>query len=495
LWAENCGDNDEYDVCALTGDDGWVPPDATDETPSRASYAMTDLGNSQLLVARDGNRFRWCGAMPGNGWMIWDGARWASDDTRAITRAAMAIGQEWRHELARADDDEAKAIRAHVGKAESAAGVRAMIELAGAHEDIVTRRDQYDADDMMLNTADATYDLRKLTAHKPRQAEYITKIAGVRAAKVADCPQWLAFLDRIMGGDEYMVSFLQRVVGYCLTGSTAEQCMFIAYGRGANGKSTFMAIVQHILGEYAKQTAVETFTARREGGIPNDIAALAGARVVTCNEASEDSGLDEAVVKAATGGDPLVARFLNREFFSFTPTFKLWMLTNHKPIIKGTDEGIWRRLRLIPFAVTIPKDERDGKLTEKLKAEAPAILRWALDGLKSWHAIGLDPPPQVIEATESYRKDMDALGDFVADRCLVESGSTASNADVYASYVEWAKDNGLKPMSHRKLTQKLSDRGLVRSTRKDVAKRWEGLRLVVHARDQEGMFKRRGYAD
>jgi putative DNA primase/helicase len=461
----------------------------TEEAP--IPYEMTDLGNARMLVARECQRFRWCGAMPGNGWMVWDGARWAPDDTKAITRAAMAIGSTWRgHALGMSDDALQSAMRRHADKSESAASIRAAIELASADSGIVTRREQYDADDWALNTPDATYDLKKITRHAPRQSDYITKIAGVRAAKTADCPQWLAFLDRIMGGDEYMVSFLQRVVGYCLTGSTSEQCMFIAYGRGANGKSTFMTIVQAVLGEYASQTPVETFTDRVAGGIPNDLAALAGARMVTCNESEEDSPLDEAVVKAATGGDPIPARFLNREFFTYIPKFKLWMLTNHKPIIRGTDEGIWRRLRLIPFAVTIPKAERDLKLTDKLRDELPGIMRWALDGLKTWHQLGLDPPPQVLKATDDYRKDMDALVEFLTERVAVDLSSSVLNADMYAGYSEWAKDNGQRPMSHNKLTRKLKDRGYTQTTRNDIPTRWEGVRMTMAVRTTD-MFEGR----
>lgn len=468
-----------------------VPPEAGPDLP-----AMTDLGNAGVLVERVGSDFRWCGAMPGNGWMVWEGSRWASDDTKRITRAAAQLGAHWRQVgFVERDPGLQRTILKHASKSESAGGIRAAIELASADQRIVLRREAFDANDWLFNTPDATFDLQHVTRHQPAQGDYITKIAGVSAGPVSNCPIWITFLDRIMGGDEDMVAFLRRTAGYCLTGSTAEQCMFIAYGRGANGKSTFMSILQYIMGDYAKQTPVETFTARREGGIPNDLAALAGTRMVTCSETAEGSGLEESLVKAATGGDPIPCRFLNREFFSFEPRFKLWMLTNHKPIVKGTDEGIWRRLRLIPFEVIIPKPDQDKDLLTKLKAEAPAILRWMLEGLKEWRSQGLNPPKRVLDATAEYRKDMDALADFMLERCLVGDLSfQADNGDLYRSYSEWARDNGTRPKSHRGFTQALKDRGYNQS--RTSARHWSGIRLAVHARaSSDTMFepgKRRG---
>lgn len=463
------------------GDDDDTSRPATEEIA--IAYPLTDLGNARLLVDRDGEDFRWCGAMPGAGWLSWEGSRWVCDDTKRITRSAAQLGDYWRtaaRNAERADDEPlAKAIRKHVARSESAAGIRATIELAASEASIVLRRDAFDANDWLLNTPEATYDLEHLVLHEPRRGDHITKIAGVNSGPPgSECPLWLKFLRRVMGGDEEMVVFLQRMVGYCLTGSTREQCMFILYGRGANGKSTFMSILQYLMGDYAKQTPTETFAGRREGGIPNDLAALVGARLVTCSEASEDAGLEEALVKLATGGDPITARFLNREFFSYVPAFKLMMLTNHKPIIRGTDEGIWRRLRLIPFEVSIPKSEQDEHLLSKLKAEGPAIMRWAIEGLKAWHRTGLAPPSAVTSATDEYRKDMDVLAEFIADRCEVGDSEEAGNTPLYAAYKSWAIDNGQKPRSHKWLTRKLKDRGFKQAERHGDGRSWLGIGIV-----------------
>jgi len=448
---------------------------------------LTDLGNARLFVETFGADLRWCGVMPGTGWMVWSGSHWRTDDTKQVQRVATQVADLWRDMAPPEPDDtmglteesekqkkRREAMLKHAIRCESASSVRALVELASAHEKIAVRKDVWDADLWSFSTPSQTYDLGAMTRHKPRRSDYATKLARVSADK-GGCPEWLAFLDTIMGGDQELVAFLQRAVGYCLTGSIKEQCMFIAYGRGANGKSTFMDTISYILGDYATTTAVETFVGRREGAIPNDLAALAGARLVTCSETGEGGGLDEALVKLVTGGDPITARFLNREFFNFIPAFKLWMLTNHKPIVKGTDEGIWRRLRMIPFTVTIPKEQRDKALPDRLRKEAPGILQWALDGLKEWQRIGLAPPEAVMQATEDYKQEMDILADFLAECCTVDPALTIENKRLYALYVSWAKDNGLTPRSHKWLTRSLNDRGFRQDDSRNAGRKWEGI--------------------
>lgn len=458
---------------AASGTPPMAPPDDV-----ALPYALTDLGNSHWFVEMYGADFRWCGAMPGTGWMVWTGARWESDDTKLVSRRAASIGAMWRRVAAEVDDQAQAAIRKHTSHAESASGIRAIVEISQANEAIVTRQSQWDADIWAFNTPSATYDLRKQTAHAPRRDEYITRIGSVNAATECECPIWIAFLDTIFGGDDELIGYIQRAMGYCLTGSTAEQCVFICYGTGQNGKSKFVEVLHYILGDYAKQTPVQTFTQKREGGIPNDLAALNGARVVTCSEAKENEGLDEALVKLASGGDPITARFLGREFFSFLPAFKLWMLTNHKPVIKGTDKGIWRRIRLIPFLVTIPDDKIDKELGTKLKNEAAAILRWTLNGLKNYNSVGLAPPAAVVAATAEYRADMDSLAEFIDDCIDRDEDSETSNDAVYEAYKAWAQAQGERHVrSHRSLSRALKDRRFAQKADRSDGRKWEGMKL------------------
>ena len=502
-------------------DDGDIVADLLDADSERC----TDLGNARILVRLAGNDIRWCGAMPGEGWMLWDGAKWRPDTTRRAYRLADIVGEEWRKRLPPESSDlvlssaekeakaKRKAILAHAAKCESAAGIRNMLEVLRSRQSIAVDVDAWDKDPLTVNTPDATYNLRTVKRYAPRRNDHITRSTST-AATLADCPTWRAFLLRIMGGPRInltadpkvnaeaidaayadpmnaaaveMVDFLQRAAGYALTGDTSEQCMFIAYGTGSNGKGVFLNTLKAILGSYAQGAQVATFVDRKAGGIPNDLAALAGARFVLCSEPNEGAPLDEGLIKTVTGQDTVTARFLNREFFDFIPQFKLWMMTNHKPPIKGTDNGIWRRLRLIPFMVTIADEEKDGELPNKLKAEYPAILRWMIDGLKSWrHDGGLRPPQAVLAASAAYKREMDLLADFLADRCEINSLESAENAPIYASYVEWAKDNGLRPRAHKWFSQEMTRHGLIQSPSRKEGRVWKGVALTVKAR--QGMF-------
>lgn len=470
-------------------DDGTVI-DLLDSTGER----MNDLGSARILVRLCGSDVRWCQAMPGEGWMLWDGAKWCPDTTRRVYRLADSVGEEWRRRAPpditdlvtdakdRKQLESRKKHMAHADKCESAAGYRAMLEMLRSRISIAVTPDAWDADPLVVNTPDATYDLRRVRRYPPRRADLVTRATAI-GASTDDCPIWKAFLLQIMAGNADMVDFLQRAAGYCLTGDTSEQCMFVAYGTGGNGKGVFLNTLKAIIGTYAQGVQVETFVDRKKGGIPNDLAALAGARFVLCSEPDEGAPLAEGLIKTVTGQDTVTARFLNREFFDFIPQFKLWMMTNHKPPIKGTDKGIWRRLRLVPFTVSIPKAEQDRELANKLKAEYPAILAWMIDGLKEWRRIGLSPPAAVIEASEQYRQEMDTFAEFLDDRCSVTSIGTAQNGDVYASYTEWAKDNGLRPRSHMWMTSELKKRGFVQREGRKHGRIWEGFTLDIKADD------------
>lgn len=479
----------------LTVINGGDPDDGTlIDLFDQSSERMNDLGNARILVRLCGHDVRWCQAMPGEGWMLWDGAKWTPDTTRKVFRLADSVGEEWRRRAPpeitdlvvdakeKKQNEARKKAMAHADKCESAAGYRNMLEMLRSRISIAVTPDAWDADPLFVNTPDATYDLRRVRRYAPRRSDLITRVTST-GASTDDCPTWKAFLLQIMDGNQEMVDFLQRAAGYCLTGDTSEQCMFVAYGTGGNGKGVFLNTLKAIIGTYAQGAQVETFVDRKKGGIPNDLAALAGARFVLCSEPDEGAPLAEGLIKTVTGQDTVTARFLNREFFDFIPQFKLWMMTNHKPPIKGTDKGIWRRLRLVPFTVSIPKAEQDRELPQKLVKEYPAILGWMIEGLKAWRKVGLLPPAAVLDASEQYRLEMDTLADFLADRCEVNLSGTAENALIYASYSEWAKDNGLRPRPHKWLTQQLTSRGYKQDpSRASGKRRWIGLSLCVEAR-------------
>jgi putative DNA primase/helicase len=416
----------------------------------------TDLGNARRLVAGHGVDLRFC--KPWKKWLVWDGQRWRDDATGEVMRRAKATAQ-----LVYGATRTLK----HATRSESRAGIEGMVVLAQTEPGMPVRPEDLDAAPWSLNVLNGTLDLRTGQLRDHHREDLLTKLAPVTYDPKAKCSTWLAFLDRVMGKDKELVRFLQRAVGYSLTGSIREQCLFILYGTGANGKSTFLGTISQLLGEYATTTPTETLLVKTGGGgIPNDVARLKGARFVSAIEAEDGRRLAEALIKQMTGGDTMTARFLYGEFFEFVPEFKIFLAVNHKPLIRNTDHAIWRRIRLVPFTVTIPEAERDKDLPEKLRRELPGILAWAVQGCLDWQREGLGMPEAVQKATAEYRAEMDVLDQFLAERC--ELASTPSEARglsvrvgrLYEAYERWCDAAGVRfPLTRPALSGRLRDRG------------------------------------
>jgi putative DNA primase/helicase len=474
------------------------PAPGTAPAPNGGAYRASDAGNAARMADRFGFDVRWSEGVQGDGWLVWDGARWAPDTMRVLDEHALgvaqevvahaaAVGQQLRDVQARASSPPTAAESAVIAQirteaklwdrwardSEMVGHVKAMQTLA--RRAVAVDQERLDADLWALNTPGGVVRLTSGQLEPHDREALHTKITG--AAPQGDCPTWTAFLTRIMGNDPDMVAFLQRVVGYCMTGSTREQCIFILYGNGSNGKSTFLDTIRSVLGDYVKHARAETFMRdSRGGGIPNDIAALRGARVVTASEPSQGERLDESLVKEMTGDAAITARFMRGEFFTFTPQFKVLLATNHRPVIRGTDHGIWRRIRLVPFTEKIADEEKDRELGNKLQREADGILAWAVAGCLAWQREGLNPPAAVIEATEDYRADMDILAEFLAERCVV-GVQTVNNTQLYKAFKEWSEDNGEKPRSQKWLYRELTDRGFKQASSRKYGRAWEGLGL------------------
>jgi len=480
---------------------GAQQPRRFSDTPTdvpATPYRPTDVGNAARLVDRFGEDFRWCDVAQGEGWLVWDGKRWAPDTMRRVDALSRQVAVDVVTHAADLQQ-RVRSASAAIGKTSTPAQQGALARLRGeakaweqwarqsemqshllamakvARNDVAIRHDELDADQWSLNAQNGIIDLRDelLTPHD-RKAR-ATKITGADLGMRGTCPTWIAFLTRIMGGDPEMVAFLQRVVGYCLTGSTREQCLFILYGSGSNGKSTFLDTLRAILGDYAIHARAETFVRDTRGGIPNDIAALRGARLVTASEPEQGEQLDEGLVKEMTGDAAMTARFMRSEFFTFQPTFKVLLATNHRPVIRGTDHGIWRRIRLVPFTETISDEEKDRDLGAKLAAEAPGILAWAVDGCTAWQRMGLAPPQAVADATQDYRADMDVLAEFIGEKCIL--ANSVGNTALYQAFSAWAAANGERPRSHRWLSRALTDRGYKQDPNRATGRRWIGLSL------------------
>jgi putative DNA primase/helicase len=438
-------------------------------------FNLTDMGNAERLVHHFGSEIRYCHAW--KKWLIWDGKRWAVDKTEQIKHKAKEVVRRiYRDAEHQSDDRKRQDIAKHAMSSESEKRIRSMVSLAQSEAFITP--EELDLNPWLLTCLNGTINLEtgKLMPHQTDH--FISQLAPVNYDQDMDCPLWLSFLDRIMDGNEHLISFLQRAIGYSLTGETSEQCLFIFYGSGANGKTTFLQTINSMLGEYAMQTPTETLLIKRRGAIPNDVARLKGARFVTASEAESEQRFAESLIKQMTGGDTLSARFLHQEWFDFEPTHKIFLGTNHKPVIRGTDHAIWRRIKLVPFEVTIPENERDLRLIDKLKTELPGILAWAVKGCLKWQENGLGTPDEVKTATEDYRNEMDVLSDFLNDCCIEGPSLELKTKDLYPVYCNWCERNGDRPLAKRTLGLKLKERGfLPAKVNPDRSRGWSGIGL------------------
>lgn len=426
----------------------------------------TELANADRLVNLYGDHIRYCYTW--KKWMVWTGTHWQEDKNGEINRMAektvrsilIEAAREERHDLI---EQKAKWFFSSA----SARSIRGMLESAQSKRALTA--EDLDTHPFLLNVRNGTIDLETggLMEHSPEH--YLTRCLPIEFNHEAECPRWREFLASIMGGSEALVSYLQRAVGYSLTGNVREQVMFIMHGTGANGKSTFLNTIQHLLGEYALQMDSDTITSRQQTKIANDIARLRGARFVATSETGEGRRLDENKVKQMTGDDVLVGEFKFQEQFEFRPTHKIWLATNHLPKVRGTDHAIWRRLPLIPFGQTFWDPEKgetgdetlkvNKKLGEVLKKELPGILAWAVAGCLYWKKQGLGWPEEVRAATNAYRSDQDTLQMFIDEKCFTQDGAFVKMSDLYQSFLDWAKDSGERPISKKELGTRLEDRG------------------------------------
>lgn len=390
-------------------------------------------------------------------WMNWRGNRWEADNTLLAFNRAREICRKASKMCG--NPIEAKRI--------ASAQTQAAVErLARSDRRLAAVTEQWDSRPWHLNTPAGVVDLRTAAILPHDPLGYHTKITEV--APEGDCPTWLAFLDRVTGGDPELQAFLKRVCGYTLTGDTSEHALFFLFGHGANGKSVFIDTIASILGPYHKTTPIETFTASNGDRHPTELAGLMGARLVTAVETEEGRRWAESRIKSLTGGDRIAARFMRQDFFEYTPQFKLVMAGNHKPGLRSVDEAIRRRLHLLPFEVTIPPEERDLQLKEKLRPEWPGILAWMIDGCVDWQAQGLRPPHAVTEATKAYLDAEDAISAWLSECCVRTSNGWESSDRLFASWSRWAEREGEPVGNPRRLKAALECRGLTGARRSNV---------------------------
>jgi P4 family phage/plasmid primase-like protien len=439
----------------------------------------TDLGNARRFVARYRGKVLYCDSW--GRWLVWDGMRWSTDQklevgalSADLIRSLYSIAKKIRGKKERA------AFLRHVESSESHRALTAMIALAKADRAIAMENDDFDKDLWLFNIRDGTIDLRTGQLRPHRQVDQMTKLAPVIYDPSARCPNWLAFLDMIMLGRKNLVDFLKRAFGASLTGITSDKAMFILYGPGGdNGKSTMIEVFEMVLGDYAMRTPVSTFLTKREGGIPNDIARLRGARFVWAAESHRGARLDEALIKEMTGGDRMSARFMRGEFFEFMPAFRPWLATNHKPTIRG-DAAIWRRLKLVPFGYVIPKEKQKKRheVMAMFRTELPGILNWGIEGCLDWQRDGLGVPDEVIEATNEYEAEQDTFAMFLGEKCVRTPNATVLSLALYKEYKIWAEVRGEPPVTHKTFAALMSEKGFAKA-KKNYEIEYSGVGLVA----------------
>ncbi len=383
-------------------------------------------------------------------WLVWDGQRWRTEDTLAATDLIRSV---CRQTAVRADNPK---VAAKLASARTVGGVE---RLARADRRHAATTDEWDADPWLLNTPGGVVDLKTGRMRPHERADRMTKITT--ATPSGDCPIWRQFIDEVTGGDKELQSYLQRMVGYALTGSTQEHALFFLYGTGANGKSVFVNTLATILGDYATNAPMDTFMETRTDRHPTDMAGLRGARFVAAIETEQGKRWAESKLKNLTGGDKISARFMRQDFFEFFPQFKLFVAGNHKPAIRNIDEAMKRRLHLIPFTITVPPERRDKNLQQKLLAERDGILAWAVQGCLDWQRHGrLSPPQRVVDATEEYFEAEDALGRWLDERCVREPNAKSLTAELFNDWKQWAEASGEFVGAQRRFSDLLITRGL-----------------------------------
>lgn len=437
----------------------------------------TETDAARLFVRLCGDRIRYCARL--GGWHVWDERRWKRDEEGTVFRLA----EELTPLIARVagslegHDDPVKVLKFAV----SLRGRRRLenvVAIAARQPGVVIPDpERFDADPWLLNVENGTIDLKSGTLRPHNRNDLITKIVPIVYDADASCERWRGFLMEIFQENTDQCDFIWRAIGYSLSGINTEHCFNVLYGIGANGKSTMVDIIVRLLGDYAATSAPDTFLNRRAGAPTNDLARLRGIRLVSAIETGERQSLAENFVKAATGGDRISARHLYAEYFEFEPVFKLWLATNHKPVIKGIDEGIWRRVRLVPFLERFEKGRADDHLRDKLIAELPGILAWAVRGCRLWQECGLQPPPSVVAATADYRSEMDTFAGFIDERCEVDPKHTATSAELYNAYSVWCDVNNERRLSKTQFGTHLGDRGFTRE-RTGRRRKWAGIRLA-----------------
>jgi P4 family phage/plasmid primase-like protien len=453
-----------------------VQADESDGATPKSKFTCTDLGNAERLVHQHGQDLRYCA--PWEKWLVWSSARWQVANKKQVERFAQVTARSiYKEAAAESDPDRRKVLAEHAKQSESNARKVAMIEQAKSLPGIPILPEELDAKPWLLNVQNGTIDLKTGALREHCRDDLLTKLGGTSYDPEAKCPLYDTFLARVLP-DEQVRDLVNRLDGYALTGVVQDHVFPIHYGGGRNGKGVHTNVLLHVWGDYARQISTELLVAKRGDSHPTEKTTLFGTRLAVAVETEENRALNVAFVKQATGGDRISARRMREDFWEFDPVHKLQLSTNHRPTIRETKDAIWDRVLLVPWTVKIPESERDPLLGEKLKTEAPGILAKLVRACLVWQKGGLAIPKAVRVATEQFRSDMDVLGKFIADCCIVEGGAEEGATPLFESFIRWAETNNERELSQTVFGTQLGERGFAnKRDSKTGRKAWAGLRL------------------
>lgn len=440
-------------------------------------FKLSDLGNSKKMADINGHDIRYL--FESASWLLWNQVYWEPVSIVVIMGLAKQVPAALAKEAEALPDGPAKtALMRHARSSESRKRLVDMVDLFKSEPGIGISVAELDQHPFLFPVQNGIVNLKNGTFLPPDRELLLTQIAGVSFDAVATCPRWLNFVSQTMGKDPALMLYMQRAIGYALTGSLAEQCLFFLYGFGANGKSTFLNVIRALFGTLGLQAASETLMdgKRSSGGPSGDIARLRGKRFVSMSETDDGRHMNEGLVKSLTGGDPVVARDLYQSTIEFLPTHKLFLASNHKPIIKGTDIGVWRRIRMVPFNVTVKPEDRNPNLEAELLEELPGILNWAIEGCLDWQRNGLPMPKAIEVATNEYKSEMDIVGSWISECCEVGPWNEVVFDDAYRSYEAWSKDYNGFAFTKKRFGQMLLERGFKQGI-KNRSRSYKGISL------------------
>ncbi|MDU6691267.1 MAG: phage/plasmid primase, P4 family [Clostridium perfringens] len=445
-------------------------------------YNWSDVGNAERLISLHGKDIKF--NVNSGKWYVWNGVNWELDNSFKVENLYRTVLRRFQNAIPNinisydeiATKKQQEKAKSFVLRNETDGKIKSVLNQAKTFKGINFM--ESDKDDYLFNTPNGTINLRDLSQKKHDRKDLITQCSNYSFNRENDkCPNWIAFLNRIFCGDQELINYVQKAVGYSLTGDMSEQCLFMLWGGGANGKSTFVKALEDIMGSYAATIKGETLMEKNgQDGARGDLARLTNKRVVIASELQEGQVFNEPLLKVLSAGETLPVRFMYQEEFMLKPKFKLWIMTNKKPKVKGNDHGIWRRWRMIPFKYKFTEKEKDPNFyEEKLKPELEGILLWAITGYQMWKEQGFEAPKEVMEAVEDYKMDMDQVARFIEDCCFIRDDAECTGSAMYDEYLNWCINEGENyKMTNHKLARDLKEKGFV--NKRDMnGKKWIGI--------------------